>query len=140
MGPPPRPRVLVADDHQDILDRVVAALSKDFTVVGTVMDGEALVSAEAALRPDVLVVDVCMPRMGGLEAAEEIRRRGSDVPVVCVSAYAERDVFEAATAVGALGYVAKASLLQDLVPALRAALEGRAYVSACVARQLEPVR
>ena len=133
-----RPRVVVADDHQHVLDRVVSTLAEEFAVVGTAADGEQLVAAEAALRPDVLVVDVAMPKMGGLDAAAAVRRRGSRVAIVCLSAYAERDVLEAAVAAGVLGYVSKTCLLQDLVPAIRSALEGRRYVSACVLRTLEP--
>jgi len=127
-----RARVLVADDHQTLLDRVVAILNCEFAVIGTVSDGATLIEAEAALRPDVLVVDVCMPGMSGIEAADHIRRRGSRAAVVCLTAHTEREVLEAAWDAGALGYVSKASLAHDLVPAIRAALEGRRFVSDCV--------
>jgi DNA-binding NarL/FixJ family response regulator len=127
-----RARVLVADDHQTLLDRVVAILDGEFAVIGTVSDGVTLIEAEAALRPDVLVVDVCMPGMSGIEAADHIRRRGSQAAVVCLTAHSEREVLEAAWDAGALGYVSKASLVHDLVPAIRAALEGRRFVSDCV--------
>ena len=124
-----RARVLVADDHQPLLDRVVKTLAHDFCVVATVTDGEQLVAAEAALHPDVVVVDVCMPGMSGLEAAACLRRRGSQVPVVCLTAYEDPEIIEAAWEAGALGYVTKASLAADLVPAVRAALAGRRFVS-----------
>jgi len=125
-----RARVLVADDHKSLLDRVVKTLANEFAVIATVTNGQQLVDAEAALHPDVLVVDVCMPGMNGLEAAACIRRRGSLVPVVCLTAYDETEMIEAAWEAGALGYVTKASLAADLVPAVRAALEGRRFVSA----------
>jgi DNA-binding NarL/FixJ family response regulator len=125
--------VLIADDHQAVLDRVVGMLSLDFHVIGAVTDGQQLVDAEAALHPDVLVVDISMPGMSGLEAAERIRCRGSQVAVVCLTAHAERDVVEAALEAGALGYVVKTSLAHDLVPAIRAALEGRRYLSLSLA-------
>jgi DNA-binding NarL/FixJ family response regulator len=124
-----RARVVVADDHRPLLDRVVKTLAHEFSVVATVSDGRQLVDAEAELHPDVLVVDVCMPGMSGLEAAACIRRRGSQVPVVCLTAYEEDEMVEAAWAAGILGYVTKASLAADLVPAVRAALEGRRFVS-----------
>jgi DNA-binding NarL/FixJ family response regulator len=124
-----RARVVVADDHQPLLDRVVKTLAHEFSVVATVNDGRQLVDAEAELHPDVLVVDVCMPGMSGLEAAACIRRRGSRVPVVCLTAYEETEMIEAAWEAGILGYVTKASLASDLVPAVRAALEGRRFVS-----------
>jgi DNA-binding NarL/FixJ family response regulator len=124
-----RPRVLVADDHQQLRDRVVKTLAMEFSVVATVSDGEQLVAAEAELHPDVVVADVCMPRMTGLQAAECIRRRGSQVPVVCLTVQDELEIVEAAWEAGVLGYVTKASLAADLVPAVRAALEGRRFRS-----------
>ena len=107
----------------------MALLATEFSVIGTVTDGEQLVEAEAALQPDVLVVDISMPRLSGLEATLRIRSRGSRVPVVCLTAHTTDDVLEAAWDAGAVGYVAKASLAHDLIPAIRAALEGRRFVS-----------
>jgi len=124
-----RVRVLVADDHQPVLERVVRTLAREFSVVATVNDGEQLVEAEAALRPDVVVADVSMPRMSGLEAAARIHGRGSTAAVVCLTAHEEADMMEAAWQAGVLGYVIKTSLTADLVPAVRAALEGRRFVS-----------
>jgi DNA-binding NarL/FixJ family response regulator len=124
-----RARVVVADDHRLLLERVVQTLAREFSVVGTVSDGEQLVAAEAALHPDVVVADVCMPRMSGLEAVACIRRRGSHVAVVCLTADAETEMIECAWDAGVLGYVTKASLAVDLVPAVHAALEGRRFVS-----------
>jgi DNA-binding NarL/FixJ family response regulator len=121
--------VLIADDHPAVLDRVASLLSRDFQVIGTVTNGLQLVEAEATLRPDVLIVDVSMPGMTGLEAAGRIHDRGSQAAVVYLTAHAERDIVAAALAAGALGYVVKVSLASDLVPAIRAALEGHRFVS-----------
>jgi DNA-binding NarL/FixJ family response regulator len=129
----PIPRVLVADDHRPVLERVVAMLDGEFSVVGTASDGIQVIEAEAALHPDVLVLDVCMPGMGGLEAAARIRDRGSRVPVVCMTAFSEADLLDSAWEAGVSAYVAKISLAEDLVPAIRAALEGRRFVSARIA-------
>ena len=120
---------MVADDHQPMLDRAVRTLAREFSVVAAVSDAEQLITAEAELHPDVLVIDLSMPGMTGLEAAECLRQRGSHAAVVCMTAYEERDMIEAAWQAGALGYVTKASLGADLVPAVRAALEGRRFVS-----------
>ena len=122
-------RVLVADDHQCLLDRIVEIVASQFSVIGTVHDGLELLDAEAALHPDVLVVDISMPRMSGLEATTRIRRRGSHAAVVCLTAHDEGEVLEAALEAGALGYVNKTCLAHDLVPAIHAVLEGRRYVS-----------
>jgi DNA-binding NarL/FixJ family response regulator len=124
-----RARVLVADDHPPILDRVVKTLAPEFSVVATVRDGTEVVAAEAEHHPDVLVIDLCMPGMSGLEATACLRRAGSRVPVVCLTAYEDREMIEAALEAGAIGYVTKTSLASDLVPAIRAALEGRRFVS-----------
>jgi len=128
-----RARVLVADDHPSMLERIVTLLHHDFSVVGTVQNGEGLVHAEAALQPDVMVVDVCMPGVNGLEATDCIKRRGSRAVVIFLSAHREPEIIEAAWELGALGYVAKTCMAQDLVPAVRAALEGRRYISRCLA-------
>jgi DNA-binding NarL/FixJ family response regulator len=133
-----RARVLVADDHQSLLDRVVSILDGEFAVIGTVQDGAALVAAEAQLKPDVLVIDISMPGMSGLEAASSIRRRGSQAAVVCLTAHHEREIVEAAWRAGALGYVTKTSLAHDLVPAVRAALAGRRFVSSAVFPESRP--
>ena len=122
-------RVLIADDHQALLDRVVTLLARDFNVVGTVRDGPELVAAEAALLPDVLVVDISMPTMTGLEAAARIRGRGSHAVVVYLTAHGEQEIIEAALAQGAFGYVNKTCLACDLVPAIHAALAGQQFVS-----------
>jgi len=140
MLPEGRARVLVADDHQPVLDRVVKTLAREFCVVAAVGDGEQLVAAEAALEPDVLVIDVCMPRMNGLEAAAVIRRRGSQVPVVYLTACEEAETIEAAWETGALGYVIKGALATDLLPAVRAALEGRRFVSSLAGPASTPPR
>ena len=124
-----RARVLLADDHPALLDRVSTLLAHEFSVIGTVTTGAQLVEAEAALHPDVVVVDISMPGMSGLEAAGQIRRRGSRVVVVYLSAHAEDDIVDAAWQAGALGYVTKTSLVRDLVPAIRSALEGRRFLS-----------
>ena len=125
-----RVRVLVADDHPLLLNRVVSLLALDFCVVGAVSSGPRLVEAEAALQPDVVVVDISMPGMSGLEAAAAMRRRGSRAAVVYLTAHHETDVIEAALEAGGLGYVSKNALVQDLVPAIRAALDGHRFISA----------
>ena len=121
--------MLVADDFPPFLERIVDLLSSEFCVVGAVTNGAELVDAAASLQPDVLVADIYMPVMNGLEAARKIRSRGSQVPIVYMTAHHERELLEAARKTGALGYVTKPSLARDLVPAIRAALEGRQFVS-----------
>jgi len=121
--------VCSSDLHPSLLDRVVSILDGEFSVVGTVSDGETLIAREAELEPDVLVVDVCMPGISGLEAAGLIRKRGSRAAVVCLTAHNTWDVIEAAWEAGAIAFVAKSAIASDLLPAVRSALEGRRFVS-----------
>ena len=102
-----RPRVVLADDHREMQMRVTALLASEFNVVAAFGDGETLVDAEADLRPDVLVIDITMPGISGLEAATLIRRRGSQVPIVFLSVHEEAEFVLAARRTGALGYVTK---------------------------------
>lgn len=127
-----RARVLVADDHSPLLDRVVAVLNQEFLVVGTARNGQALIEAEASLEPDVVVVDICMPDMSGLQAAARIRSRGSRAALVYMTAHRDAEILDAALDAGALGYVIKTFIAEDLLPAVRAALAGRRFVSQCV--------
>jgi DNA-binding NarL/FixJ family response regulator len=124
-----RARVLVADDFPPFLERIVDLLSSEFGVVGAVTTGAELVDAVMSLRPDVVVADIYMPDVTGLEAAGLIRRRGLQVPIVYMTAHHEPELIEAAATTGALGYVTTLHLAHDLVPAIRAALEGRRFVS-----------
>jgi DNA-binding NarL/FixJ family response regulator len=119
--------VLVADDFPPFLDRIAALLSSEFSVVGAVTTGADLVDAVLSLQPDVVLADIYMPVLNGLEAAELIRGRGCQVPIVYMTAHHEPELVEAARRTGALGYVTKRYLARDLGPALRAALEGRRF-------------
>jgi len=127
-----RVRVLLADDHRAMLDRIRSLLSDEFSVVGAVMDGDELVAAAANLRPDVIVLDISMPRVNGLEAAARIVARGQPPRIVCLTAHAEPDFMRAAWDAGALAYVTKTRLAADLQRAIRAALAGRRFVSPAI--------
>ena len=124
-----RARVLIADDHQCFLDRVLKVLEGEFTVVGAVTSGAQLVFAAGALEPDAVVIDVSMPDMTGLEALDAIRARGLHTPAVFLTAWQEAEIVEAAWHAGALGFVVKTAVASDLVPALRAALQGQRFLS-----------
>jgi len=131
-------RLLVADDHQQILDRVAALLAADFTVVAAVNAGDAAVSAARRLRPDVLVLDISMPGLNGFEAASQLRDAGSTAAVIFLSVHDEPEFLEAAWKAGAMGYVRKSHLGSDLIPAIRSALEGRRFVSASIDQRDRP--
>jgi DNA-binding NarL/FixJ family response regulator len=124
-----RARVLIADDHTSFLDRVVKLLEDEFTVVGAVTSGTQLVFAAGAMQPDVLIIDISMPDMTGLEALDMLRARGARVPVVFLTAWHEAEIVDAAWNAGALGFVVKTAVGRDLIPALRAALQGQRFLS-----------
>src|SRR4051812_15655058 len=116
-------RILLADDHGMILARVCAVLSEQFEVVGTVNNGLEAIAEVERLDPDVLVIDISMPMLDGLQA---VSRLGSNcrTKVVFLTVHEDPDFVAAAFSAGASGYVVKTNLPTDLVPAIRAALEG----------------
>ena len=124
-----RPRVLIADDCTSILERVVSLLNPDFEVVGTVHDGEMLVSEALRLRPDVIVSDIAMPLLNGIEAAHAVREAGSAARLIFLTVHTQAAFVTACFAEGALGYVAKSRLRADLIPAINEALTGRRFIS-----------
>jgi DNA-binding NarL/FixJ family response regulator len=122
-------RILVADDHSAVLESLVPILESQFTVVGTASDGKAAVEAEVKLRPDVVVLDISMPVMSGIDAAKQMRKGGSKAPIVFLTVHQDTDILAAAKRAGGLGYVVKNRLKTDLVFAIKEALEGRDFVS-----------
>ena len=124
-----RPRVLLAEDNADTAERLRKLLRAEFDVIASVEDGDALVDAAERLSPDVIVTDIAMARMDGIVAAELIRRHDPNARIVFVTVHAEPMLIEAALETGALGYVLKDAAGDDLVAAIRAALDGRQYVS-----------
>jgi DNA-binding NarL/FixJ family response regulator len=122
-------RILVADDHSAVLDSVVPLLESYFTVVGTACEGKAAVEAAERLHPDVVVLDISMPVLSGIEAAKQIRRNGSKAPIVFLTVHQDTEILAAARRAGGLGYVVKGRLRADLVLAIKEALEGREFVS-----------
>jgi DNA-binding NarL/FixJ family response regulator len=127
-------RVLLADDHPLLLERVAALLRSSFDVVGTACNGEELISEAMRLHPDVIVADITMPLFTGIEAAHQLREAGSKAKFVFLTVHPEDDFVQACQAEGALGYVVKSHMRTDLVPAITAALGGQSYVSQSVSR------
>jgi len=125
-------RILLADDHQAMLETVSRVLAVDFDIVGTVGDGEQAVQAVVSLDPDVVVLDISMPVMNGFEAASCLRQSGARAKVIFLTAQTNQDFVSAAFSAGALGYVLKTRLMTDLVPAVREVLEGRTFASPCL--------
>lgn len=129
-----RPRVLIADDHRVVAQGLKTMLSAEFDLVGVVADGRAMVDAAKALRPDVIVADVSMPELNGIDALETLRHEGLDVPVVFLTMHSQPGYARRALRAGAAGYVLKLAAPEELVQAIRAALDGGTFVSPALAR------
>jgi DNA-binding NarL/FixJ family response regulator len=129
MKPTRRPRVLLADDHRLVAEALKSLLAPEFDLVGVVEDGRALVEAAGTLRPDVIVADVTMPHLNGIDALIELRQRGDRVPVVFLTMHRDATFARRALDAGASGFVLKHSAPVELVTAIRAALEGRTYLT-----------
>jgi DNA-binding NarL/FixJ family response regulator len=124
-----RPRVLLADDHVAVVQRVTILLEASFEVIGSARTGREMVTEAMRLRPDVIVADISMPEVGGIEAVHELRQLGSTAKVVFLTVHSEEDFVNACFAEGALGYVIKTHMRADLIPAIQAALLGYPFIS-----------
>jgi DNA-binding NarL/FixJ family response regulator len=129
-----RLRVLVADDHQAMLDNLVCLLSHDFDVVAAVCDGQAVVNEVPRVNPDVLVLDIAMPLLSGIDAASRLKASGSTAKVVFVTMRPDPEFVESAATLGTVGFVVKDRLVSDLMPAIRSVLADQPFVSPSIRR------
>jgi DNA-binding NarL/FixJ family response regulator len=130
-GPPKKIRVVLVDDHPAVLRQTLQLLPERFEVVGTLQDGSELKSALGELQPDIIVLDITLPLVSGVELARQLRAAGCQVKIVFLTVHSDPDYVWEALNVGALGYVIKPRLASDLVPALDAALAGKRFISPC---------
>jgi DNA-binding NarL/FixJ family response regulator len=131
-----RPRVLLADDHTLIVESLAQLLAAEYDIVGTVGDGQTLVTEAERLKPDVVVLDIMMPVMNGLDAARELKRRLPRTRIVCLTMNQDPDVAKEAFRIGVSGFVLKHSAATELMTAIRAVIGGRSYVTPRVTRDL----
>jgi len=131
-----RKRVLLADDHTIFHEGLAKLLSPHYDIVGRVADGRALVEAAAELMPDLIVADISMPQLNGIEAIREMKSAGADARVVLLTMHEDPEYAIEALNAGALGYVVKHSASSELLSALEEALNGRMYVTPRVAKEV----
>ena len=124
-----RPRVLLADDHQGVLDSVARLLTPEFDVVAQVRNGRELLDRVSELWPDVCVIDISMPIIGGIDAAKTLGADGIKTKIIFLTVYEDQDFVNAAMAAGAQGYVIKSRIAEDLCEAIRRALTGALFIS-----------
>jgi DNA-binding NarL/FixJ family response regulator len=127
-------RVLLADDHPMMLEGLAKLLEPEFEVAGRVQDGRALLAAAERLRPDLVITDLSMPDIDGLEATRRLRVTLPGTPVLVLSFHTEPSWVRAAFAAGACGYLTKTSAAEEIGLAVREVLKGRFYVSPAVTR------
>jgi DNA-binding NarL/FixJ family response regulator len=137
MSPSKRPRVLIADDHTLVAEACVKLLEPEFEVIGTFADGQSLLAAVPELKPDVIVLDVGMPLMNGLEAGKRIKKLLRAVRIVYLTMNTDVGIAAEAFRGGASGYLLKSSAAAELVTAVRDVLKGKQYVSPLVANDVE---
>jgi DNA-binding NarL/FixJ family response regulator len=136
MNPRKRPRVLIADDHRLVAEALKSLLAPDYDLVGVVEDGRALVEAARTLRPDVIVADVTMPHLNGIDALVQLRQDGDRVPVVFLTMHRDATFARRALDAGASGFVLKHSAPAELISAIRAALQGKTYLTPQIAGEV----
>src|SRR4051794_19383362 len=138
-----RNRVLLADDHPMMLEGLRKLLEPDFDVVAAVTGGYALLEAAEIWRPDLVIADIAMPGLDGLEATRRMKRTIPGMRVLILSVHAEASWVRAAFEAGACGYLTKASAAEEIGTAVREVLQGHFYVSPAVTRAMvaaEPPR
>jgi DNA-binding NarL/FixJ family response regulator len=132
-----RPRLLLADDHRIVVDGLRSILGQEFELVGVVEDGRELVDAAKRLNPDVIVADITMPLLNGLEAIARLRKEGCQAKVVFLTMHKDATYAAKALEIGASGYVLKHSASTELLTAIRAALVGQTYITSGIDQVLQ---
>jgi DNA-binding NarL/FixJ family response regulator len=131
-----RPRVLLADDHRLLREAFVKLLEPDCDVVGAVADGRALLEAVPTLRPDIVVLDIAMPQLNGLDAARQLKHAMPDVKVIFLTVSEDPDLAAEAFRTGASGFLLKNSAASELLQAIRDVSQGRSYVTPLATRDV----
>jgi Response regulator containing a CheY-like receiver domain and an HTH DNA-binding domain len=126
------PRILVADDQEEVRRTIVSMLEDEFEIEGSAENGSQVLELALNRPPDVLVLDICMPVLNGIETAAYLKAAGCPAKVLFVTVHEDPDFLNTAMSVGALGYVSKAHLATDLIPAIRSVMEGCVFISPCI--------
>ena len=130
------PRVLLADDHTIVADGLRSLLNQHFDLVGTVRDGEALVEAARRLHPDIIVSDIGMPGLSGLDALRQLNDDPSAPRMIFLTMHADADLATEAFRAGAAGYLVKHSAGDELITAIHEVLRGRFYLTPLITRDV----
>jgi DNA-binding NarL/FixJ family response regulator len=129
-----RPRIVLADDHRLLLDAFTKLLETEYEVAGAFGDGRTLLTEAPRLKPDVIVLDICMPLLNGLDAARQLRRTLPGAKLIFLTVNQDADYAAEAFRIGASGYLLKSAAASELFQAIQEVLEGRTYVSPAIAQ------
>lgn len=129
-------KVLLADDHTMVAQGLQLLLKDSFDLVGTVRDGRALLEAAARLKPDVIIADISMPLLNGLDAVRQLKSNGVEAKVIILTMHADPHLAADAFRAGASGFVLKESAGEELIQAIREILQGRAYLTPLIAKDM----
>jgi DNA-binding NarL/FixJ family response regulator len=122
-------RILLADDHRPFLNMVEGLLATTYEIVGSVSNGQSLVDAAKRLKPDLIVSDISMPILSGIDASKQLRESGGAAKIIFLTVHSDADFVQTCLAAGAAGYVLKSRIMSDLLHAVQEALAGRIFIS-----------
>ncbi|MBH0179760.1 MAG: response regulator transcription factor [Nitrospira sp.] len=131
-----KPRVLLADDHTFVLEGFKKLLEEQCDLVGSVEDGRALVEAAVKLQPELVILDISMPRLNGIEAAKKLKKQLPGVKLIFVTMHADSAYVNEAFKAGASGYLLKRSAATELAQAVQSAMSGHFYVTPLIAKDV----
>ena len=131
-----KPRLLLADDHTILIEGLKALLAPEFDVVATAGDGRAVLEAAKEYQPDIVLLDISMPGLNGIEAARRLKQSNPDAKLIILTMHGDLSFVRAAFEAGASGYVLKQSAATELVTALREVDTGRRYISSLILERL----
>ena len=132
----PKPRVLLADDHLLVLEGFRRMLEGQYELVGAVEDGRALLDAAKELQPDIVILDVSMPLLNGIDAAAQLNKICPGTKIIIVTMHADKEYIRSAFEAGASAYVLKRSAADELDQAIRAALAGHSYITSLITKDM----
>lgn len=131
-----KPRVLLADDHLLVLEGFRRILEGQYELVGTVEDGRALLEAAKRLQPDIVILDVSMPLLNGIDAAAQLKKISPSTKIIIVTMHADKEYIRSAFEAGASAYVLKRSAVDELDQAIRAAVAGHSYITPLITNDM----
>ncbi|MBS0156872.1 MAG: response regulator transcription factor [Nitrospira sp.] len=132
----PKPRVLLADDHRLVLEGFRRILEGQYELVGAVEDGRALLDIAKKLQPDIVILDLSMPLLNGIDATTRLRKICPSTKIIIVTMHADKDYVRSAFEAGASAYVLKRSAVDELEQAIQAVLAGRAYITSLITKDM----